>query len=222
MRIIDSYIISGEPVGSSALLERYSLPYSSATIRNEMASLEEDGHLSQPHISAGRVPTERGYRLYVQHLRPVRLTPKNENAFVHMWDEDGDHDDERIKKMSRVIAELSGEIAFVAFHGYHSAVAGLSNLCDKPEFSDRKVVSTLTEIVEKIDDIIESVFPVVGREPEVWIGRHNTFALHCSAVMVKSSYRGSEGIIGIVGPMRMQYGRNKALLALMNEVLQDS
>jgi len=124
--------------------------------------------------------------------------------------------------MSRVIAELSGEIAFVAFHGYHSAVAGLSNLCDKPEFSDRKVVSTLTEIVEKIDDIIESVFPVVGREPEVWIGRHNTFALHCSAVMVKSSYRGSEGIIGIVGPMRMQYGRNKALLALMNEVLQDS
>lgn len=221
MRIIDSYILSGEPVGSVSLLERYRLPYSSATIRNEMAELEEAGHLFQPHTSAGRIPTERGYQLYISNLKPARLSQKNENDFFRLW-KDGDDTDEQCKRLSRAIAELSGEIGFAAFDGYHTYVAGLSNICDKPEFSDRKIAATLTDIVEKIDDIIDSVFSHIGTEPEIWIGRQNTFAPHCSTVLVKCRYRKAQGIIGIVGPMRMRYGRNRAILSMIHEVLQDS
>lgn len=220
MRIIDSYILSGEPVGSVSLLERYRLPYSSATIRNEMALLEEEGHLFQPHTSAGRIPTELGYQLYITNLKPVRLSQKNEHDFFRMW-RDGDDADEQCKKLSRAIAELSGEIGFAAFDGYHTYVAGLSSLCDKPEFSDKKIAATLTDIVEKIDDIVDSVFSYVGTEPEVWIGRQNKFAPHCSTVLVKCRYKKTQGIIGIVGPMRMRYGRNKAILSMIQEALQD-
>lgn len=221
MRIIDSYILSGEPVGSLTLQERYRLPYSSATIRNEMASLEEEGHLFQPHTSAGRIPTERGYQLYIRHLKPVRLTSRNEHQFFRLW-QDGENTDEQCKKLSRAIAELSGEIGFAAFDGYHTYVAGLSSLCDKPEFSDKKIAVTLTDIVEKIDDLIDSVFPRVGTEPEVWAGRQNTFAPHCSTILIKCRYKKIKGIIGVVGPMRMQYGRNKAILSMIKDVLQDS
>jgi heat-inducible transcriptional repressor len=66
--IVDEYVTSAQPVGSSALVEKYRLPYSSATVRNEMARLEEDGFITQPHTSAGRIPTDNGYRYYVETL----------------------------------------------------------------------------------------------------------------------------------------------------------
>lgn len=73
--IIDEYVNSAQPVGSNALVEKYGLPFSSATIRNEMAKLEEDGYISQPHTSAGRVPTVHGYRYYVEALMREQEVP---------------------------------------------------------------------------------------------------------------------------------------------------
>ncbi len=66
--VIEDYIISAEPVGSKTLVEKYNLEYSSATIRNEMKLLEEEGYLEQPHVSAGRIPSTKGYRYYVDNL----------------------------------------------------------------------------------------------------------------------------------------------------------
>ena len=75
--IVEDYVSTREPVGSKNLVERYQLGISPATIRNDMAVLEEEGYITQPHTSAGRVPTDKGYRLFVDRLaRPVRATPK--------------------------------------------------------------------------------------------------------------------------------------------------
>jgi len=75
--IIEDYVMSGEPVGSRTIAKKYNLGISSATIRNEMADLEEMGYLKQPHTSAGRIPSDKAYRLYVDHLMEVRsLTPE--------------------------------------------------------------------------------------------------------------------------------------------------
>ncbi|MEK7648444.1 MAG: hypothetical protein AAB400_00815 [Patescibacteria group bacterium] len=222
MRIIDSYILSGEPVGSVSLMQRYHLPYSSATIRNEMALLEELGHLFQPHISAGRIPTERGYQLYIQHLKPVRLPHHAEQSLMRTWQSDEDDGSERLKMLCRTISELSGEISFGALDGCHTYAAGLSRLYDKPESNDKIVAAALADIVEKIDDIIEDIFPRIGYEPEVWVGKQNALAPQCGAILAKCRYRRSQGIIGIVGPMRMQYGRNKAIITSAQQVLQDS
>ena len=66
--IVDEYVTSAQPVGSSSLVEKHRLPYSSATVRSEMARLEEEGYITQPHTSAGRIPTDRAYRAYVDAL----------------------------------------------------------------------------------------------------------------------------------------------------------
>jgi heat-inducible transcriptional repressor len=73
--IVDDYVETAQPVGSGSLVEKYRLPLSSATIRNEMAKLEEDGYIGQPHTSAGRVPTARGYRYYVEALMREHAMP---------------------------------------------------------------------------------------------------------------------------------------------------
>ena len=66
--VVEDYIVSAEPVGSKTLVDKYHLKYSSATIRNEMKLLEEGGYLEQPHVSAGRIPSTKGYRYYVDNL----------------------------------------------------------------------------------------------------------------------------------------------------------
>src|SRR3989442_787108 len=84
--IIDEYVSTAQPVGSNALVEKYRLPISSATIRNEMAQLEEEGYIAQPHTSAGRVPTDRGYRHYVEALmREDRLPEELQQTIRHQF-----------------------------------------------------------------------------------------------------------------------------------------
>ena len=70
--IVEDYVSTSEPVGSKALVERHNLGVSSATIRNDMAVLEEEGYIAQPHTSAGRIPTDKGYRLFVDRLATVK------------------------------------------------------------------------------------------------------------------------------------------------------
>jgi heat-inducible transcriptional repressor len=74
--IIDEYVTTAQPVGSNALVEKYRLPISAATIRSEMAALEDEGYIAQPHTSAGRVPTDRGYRYYVEALMREEKVPE--------------------------------------------------------------------------------------------------------------------------------------------------
>lgn len=74
--IVDDYVTTAQPVGSNALVQRYGLPVSPATIRNEMAQLEEEGYITQPHTSAGRVPTDLGYRYYVEALMREEVVPE--------------------------------------------------------------------------------------------------------------------------------------------------
>src|SRR5438552_7752635 len=80
--IIDEYVSTAQPVGSNALVEKYGLPVSAATIRNEMAALEDEGYIAQPHTSAGRVPTDLGYRYYVEALMRESALSINEQRLI--------------------------------------------------------------------------------------------------------------------------------------------
>ena len=82
--IVEDYVSTHEPVGSKALVERHHLGVSPATIRNDMAALEDEGFIAQPHTSAGRVPTDRGYRLFVDRLSGVKpLSPAERRAISY-------------------------------------------------------------------------------------------------------------------------------------------
>ena len=81
--IVEDYVATHEPVGSKALVERHNLGVSPATIRNDMAALEDEGYITHPHTSAGRVPTDRGYRLFVDQISDVKPMSAAERRIVH-------------------------------------------------------------------------------------------------------------------------------------------
>lgn len=85
--IVDEFIATAEPVGSKTLMEKYSLPYSSATIRNDMQYLEEAGYLEKTHTSSGRIPSVEGYKFYCEHLIENKFDPKMEVALQQVYDE---------------------------------------------------------------------------------------------------------------------------------------
>ncbi len=106
--IIDDYITTADPVGSRTIAKKHDFGLSSATIRNEMADLEEMGYLEQPHTSAGRIPSDRGYRLYVDHLMDrYKLTVTDIKAIRHALELKMQELDRLIQQYSKVISKLT-------------------------------------------------------------------------------------------------------------------
>ncbi len=104
--IISDYVSTHEPVGSKALVERHNLGVSPATIRNDMAALEEEGYIAQPHTSAGRVPTDMGYRLFVDRLSEVKpLSTPERRAIQRFLDDAVDLDDVMSRTVRPDLAE---------------------------------------------------------------------------------------------------------------------
>ena len=113
--IVEDYVATHEPVGSKALAERHSLGVSPATIRNDMAALEEEGFIAQPHTSAGRVPTDRGYRLFVDRLSHVKpLSPAERRAIQNFLEDAVDLDDV-MSRTVRLLAQVTRQVALVQY-----------------------------------------------------------------------------------------------------------
>ena len=113
--IVADYVSNHEPVGSKALVERHNLGVSSATVRNDMAALEEDGYIAQPHTSAGRIPTDKGYRLFVDRLSEVKpLSGAERNAIQAFLDGAIDLDDV-LRRSVRLLAQLTRQVAVVQY-----------------------------------------------------------------------------------------------------------
>ena len=113
--IVEDYVHSREPVGSKALVERHRLPVSSATVRNDMAALEEDGLIVAPHTSSGRIPTDRGYRVFVDQIAALQpLTPAQRRAVQVFLD--GAHDiDDAMERTVRLLAQLTHQVAVIQY-----------------------------------------------------------------------------------------------------------
>ena len=113
--IVEDYVATEEPVGSKALVERHRLGVSPATVRNDMAALEEEGFITQPHTSAGRVPTDKGYRLFVDRLTTVKpMTAAERRAITTLLDGAVDLDDV-VHRSVRLLAQLTRQVAVVQY-----------------------------------------------------------------------------------------------------------
>ncbi|MGN6743258.1 MAG: heat-inducible transcriptional repressor HrcA [Amnibacterium sp.] len=111
--IVQDYVASREPVGSKTIVDRYGFGVSAATIRNDMAALEEDGLIAAPHTSSGRVPTDKGYRMFVDHLAEIRpMSPAQRHAIQTFLGEGADLDDV-LSRTVRMLAQLTNQVALV-------------------------------------------------------------------------------------------------------------
>jgi heat-inducible transcriptional repressor len=113
--IVEDYVATEEPVGSKALVERHGLAVSPATVRNDMAALEEEGFITQPHTSAGRVPTDKGYRLFVDRLTTLKpMSAAERRAIATFLDGAVDLDDV-VQRSVRLLAQLTRQVAVVQY-----------------------------------------------------------------------------------------------------------
>ena len=121
--VVYEYIATGEPVGSATLTQKYNIGVSPATVRAEMASLEDEGYLDQPHTSAGRVPSDRGYRFYVDHIMLPESLTADERARIRAEVRQASHQlDTAVDKASHILSNLTKNIAFAIAPRLHSQV----------------------------------------------------------------------------------------------------
>ncbi|MBO1268410.1 heat-inducible transcriptional repressor HrcA [Arthrobacter cavernae] len=113
--IVEDYVHSREPVGSKALVERHHLGVSSATIRNDMAILEEEGLIAAPHTSAGRIPTDKGYRLFVDRISAVKPLSAAERRAIHSLLEGPDELEDILERTVRLLSQLTNQVAVVQY-----------------------------------------------------------------------------------------------------------
>jgi heat-inducible transcriptional repressor len=113
--IVTDYVSSQEPVGSKALVERHNLGVSPATVRNDMAVLEEEGYITQPHTSAGRIPTDKGYRLFVDRLGSVKPLSPAERRAIHTFLSGAMDLDDVLSRTVRLLAQVTQQVAMVQY-----------------------------------------------------------------------------------------------------------
>ncbi len=225
--IIDQFIHTAQPVGSQELLECGNFCLSGATIRNEMRFLGEEGFLEQPHVSAGRVPTAKGYRLYVkQHLQPSMYEKDVKKKFTTLKDlyfqrKDQEYAYEAVSMLSHMVPN----IVFVTVpHRPSVYYVGLANALRQPEFSLNPTMATgVVEVLEeRLTDVLSEV--EIDDTVRTYIGEENIMRELASCSLMVTSYklRGSEGVIGILGPLRMDYAYNHIALEMVADLLRSA
>ncbi len=216
--VIEDYIRTALPVGSRYLNEHYAIGVSDATVRNELAVLEREGYLRAPHTSAGRIPTEKAYIYYLQHLRNKKFvlegSPLKGSSYKTKDTETA------LKTIAKELVEISGETAIVALNPRWSYYTGVSNLFQKPDFRDPDVMLHLSGLIDQFDEVMQQLYRKLPEGPQVFIGSGNPFGEDMATILVRYCIDGqTQGLLGIIGPLRMDYSRNIALIERAKEVI---
>jgi len=214
--IIEEYVATSEPVGSKCLAEKYSLKVSPATIRNDMAALEEEGYVTQPHISAGRIPTEHAYRHWIARTDAVTLEKREQGVYQGLWK----HADEGagLKEVARALSDFADNAVVLAFSSNDFYYTGLSVLFAHPEFEEQGYTVSLAKVIDHLDRILEKLAKNLTRQ-QALLGKDNPFGKECGFVGAPHTFAGNRGCIGILGPLRMDYPRNMARMKFIGELI---
>ncbi|MBI4653029.1 hypothetical protein HY750_02140 [Candidatus Kuenenbacteria bacterium] len=221
-KIIKEYIRTAQPISSKLLADKYNLEISPATIRHEMLELEKEGYIFQPHTSAGRIPTEKGYHFYIKNfLKDKEIKERDKNFLNEIKKKYQFLETENlIKKIGKAIADLSEETVIISFNSQIYCI-GLSNLFNQPEFIEHKLIYDISLAIDCLDKIVENF--LISKEIQILIGKENPFNEKCGIVMINyNQKRGktNNNIFAILGPIRMNYEKNLALIKFVSALIK--
>ncbi len=232
--IIEQYAEVASPVGSVTLAKLFNV--SSATIRSEMAKLEDLGLITQPHTSAGRIPTDKGYRFYVNRLtaqsegedEQILLNANNSKdslrgfrAISSRVSAQNDRADHAIRSAVDSLVELTGNLGLATI-GDQLYINGIYNLFSQPEFESGEAVQSVAQLLDNLEPWLREATP---NEPlNVYIGSENPIGKSSGASLIISKFESpfsENSYIGVLGPTRQNYGKVVRLVQKTGEFLEE-
>lgn len=243
-QIIEDYAETASPVGSMTMAKLFGV--SPATVRAEMARLEALGLIAQPHTSAGRVPTDAGYRYYVNHLEsnngamdesnngamegefgPIvadRQTSDNRlDRGLHALEvrvSSQSRADAAIRSAVDMLVELTGNLGLATIDG-QLYLAGMSRLFTQPEFGDASRVRAVAKLLDNLEPWLKETAP--GEPLNIFIGHENPIGKNSEVSLIISKFRSpfsDRSYIGVLGPTRQNYARVMGLVKSAGNILE--
>ena len=227
--VIEHFIQTAQPVGSKTLILTYDFKVSPATIRNDMSALESEGLITHPHTSAGRVPTDKGYRVYVDELADydVAKTLAHETLQTIREKNRSEQAKQKVHKAVQLLSQASPNMAFATIpESSRTFFMGFSKMLKQPEFMAQPMQACqVMEVIEDRHHFLTGLKNIeIENEPRIFIGEENilTGIESCSLILAKYNYEGYDGHIGIIGPKRMPYAFNTAILTEVRNLLNNN
>lgn len=219
--IVEQYAEVASPVGSSLLAKAFDV--SSATVRADMAELERSGYITQPHTSAGRIPTDKGYRYYVNNLAAdVKPAARRSERALEARVASGGHPESTIRNTVDTLVELTHNLG-IATIGPQLYMSGLSNLFGQPEFMHPGQVQEVARLLDNLEPWLHEAAP---NEPlSVYIGRENPIGRSAGASLIISRFRSpfsDRSYIGVLGPTRQSYRDVMSLVGRAGKALEET
>lgn len=224
--IVEQFIQTAEPVGSKTVVLHFNLSVSPATIRNDMVSLEKEGFIFQPHTSAGRVPTEQGYRLFVDELADYKKAEKiAKTTIAHLLEQNQAHKaKQKIYDAMHLLSQAVDNLCFATVPDKEGAFfLGTSKILRSREFMDEPMRGVqVIEVLEngaKFRNTLKKL--PIDDNVKIFIGSENLIKEieSCSIIVTRYELDGLVGLIGILGPTRMRYAYNKAVLEEIKKLI---
>jgi len=221
--VIEQYAETAVPVGSVLLAKLFDV--SPATIRAEMARLEEMGYITQPHTSAGRIPTDRGYRLYVNSIvgtdgEQMRAADSRHTQAIATRVSGNQRADFAIKTAVDSLVELTHNLGLATI-GDQLYLSGIGNLFAQPEFDDGEHVRDVARLLDNLEPWLREAAP--NETLNVFIGSENPIGRDSGISLIISRFRSpysDHSYIGVLGPTRQSYARVMGLVSQTGKMLE--
>jgi len=223
--IIEQHAEIAAPVGSVMLAKLFGV--SSATIRSEMVKLEEMGFIVQPHTSAGRIPTDTGYRFYVNSLNEVhagepQLPNRSAKAIDARVNTSGDRADRAIRSAVDSLVDLTQNLGLATI-GDELYLSGIGNLFSQPEFMHGNHAQAVARLLDNLEPWLREAAP---NEPlNVYIGSENPIGKASGVTLIISRFRSpysDNSYIGVLGPTRQSYDKVMRLVRHTGAMLEET
>lgn len=224
--LVDEYIETALPVGSESVEKKYNLGVSPATIRNEMMVLTKLGFLRQPYTSAGRIPSPKAMKFYIEQLMEEKQMSLTEEvkAKEEVWDARKDLDS-LLKEAAHALAERTESLTVAATDEGKIWHAGYANIFLNPEFADLEVCASLFSLLEEVNRLHELFFErVAGKTPvEVVFGEELGWSglAPIGIVATRFNVGKRQGALGVIGPVRLSYPTVIPILRYFGSLIQE-
>jgi len=226
--LVQEYISHAQPVSSGFLQKKYRLDICPATVRNELQKLTEQNYVFQPHTSAGRIPTNKAYRFFVNEIFNESFSNKRYFDFNALLEKEEDIF-KFVEQMAKILSSVSSSLtlAYLAEHDF-LVKDGWKDIIQNPEFKEiyflKKFIKTVEDIEKKIKDLFEKKLNDIQlNDIRVYIGREKSVlnSTEFSLIISKANFLDREkGILALLGPNRMRYNKNINLIYSLLKTLE--